>query len=138
VKWDLPLESFATEAREMMQDLQVNAVELCAPDLLHAEIVNVFWRAERQGRVTEAEAVAGIQRLLATGIVLYPVASLALRAFQMAHAHNRSAYDCLYIALAEQEGIEFWTGDERLFNAISPVFPFVRFIRDYAAQRPQP
>lgn len=135
VKWDLPQEPFATEAREVLQDLQAAVVDLCAPDLLAAEVVNVFLKAERQGRVTDVEAAAGIQRILAAIRVLHPTAVLATRAHEVGRAHNRSAYDSFYVALAEREGTDFWTGDERLFNALSPAFSFVRFIRDYTARR---
>ncbi len=34
-------------------------------------------------------------------------------------------YDCLYVALAEREGCEFITADDRLVRALKPAFPFI-------------
>jgi len=71
-------------------------------------------------------------------IHLYAGASLGLRAFEIGRRYQQSAYDCLYVALAEQEGIELWTGDERLSRAMSGPFPFVRFLADYTPVRSRP
>ncbi len=35
------------------------------------------------------------------------------------------SYDCLYVALAEREGCELVTADERLLNSLGRQFPFV-------------
>jgi len=60
VKWHLPYEPYAPQAWEVLQDWQANAVDLHAPDLLHAEIVNTFLQAVRRGRLLESEAVRAI------------------------------------------------------------------------------
>jgi len=44
-------------------------------------------------------------------------------------------YDRLHVALLEREGVELWTGDERLVNALSAHFPFIRFIGEYKPKR---
>jgi predicted nucleic acid-binding protein len=36
-----------------------------------------------------------------------------------------SVYDCLYVALAESEGCELVTADQRLINNLRPHFPFI-------------
>jgi hypothetical protein len=48
---------------------------------------------------------------------------------------NQRIYDCFYVALAEREGVNFWTGDERLYNALATHLPFIRFIADYKPLR---
>jgi predicted nucleic acid-binding protein len=35
-------------------------------------------------------------------------------------------YDCLYVALAEREGCELVTADQRLINNLGPAFPFIK------------
>jgi hypothetical protein len=35
------------------------------------------------------------------------------------------------VALAERDGVELWTGDERLYNALHAQYPSVRWIADY-------
>ena len=62
--------------------------------------------AVRRGRITDTDAVAAIQALLALPIALSPVQPLALRAFAMAQAHNQSPYDCLYVALRQLKNSE--------------------------------
>jgi predicted nucleic acid-binding protein len=44
-------------------------------------------------------------------------------AFALAAAHERTVYDCVYVALALQYGCEFLTADERLVNALGSRFP---------------
>ena len=34
-------------------------------------------------------------------------------------------YDCIYVALAEQEGCELVTADDRLVNNLQKQFPFI-------------
>jgi predicted nucleic acid-binding protein len=60
---------------------------------------------------------------------------LVQRATEIAIRYQQNSYDCLYVALAEREGVELWTGDERLVNALSPHFPFIRFIGEYKPKR---
>jgi predicted nucleic acid-binding protein len=134
-KWELPAEDYTAEAMELFQDWQANAVSLYAPDLLPSEIGSVFLRAVRRNRITVAEAEVSIQNLLNLDFNLQPSRPLVPRAFEIALQHNQRIYDCFYVAVAEREGVDLWTSDERLFNALNTHFPFVRFIRDYMPLR---
>jgi predicted nucleic acid-binding protein len=53
------------------------------------------------------------------------VSSLSLlpEAVEIALSHDRSVYDCLYIALAIQFKTEMITADERLANAVAAHLP---------------
>ena len=88
------------------------------PNHFLSEVISAFLRAARRGRLTTDEAREAIRDLLALPFVLCDVTALADRAFTIAHQHQQRAYDCLYVALAEREGSELWTGDERLYNAL--------------------
>jgi predicted nucleic acid-binding protein len=46
----------------------------------------------------------------------------------------RNAYDSLYAALAESHGCEYWTGDERFWNAAHGRFPWVRWVGERTSQ----
>lgn len=75
------------------------------------------------------EVSKAISYLLAIGISmrtpdLQRVAALAL-------AHQVNAYDSSYLALAEQEGCELWTGDLTLYRAVGKKLRWVRWIGDY-------
>ena len=56
---------------------------------------------------------------------LHPYLPLLPRAYAIASAARIGVYDCLYIALAEREGCELVTSDQRLLNALKPTFPFI-------------
>jgi predicted nucleic acid-binding protein len=81
--------------------------------------------------VTRTEAEGAIRDLVALPFVTFDVAPILVRAFQIAHEYNRRSYDCIYIALDDREGMELWTGDQRLYNALNRNLPFVRWIGDY-------
>lgn len=129
VKWFLT-ETDSDKARRLLEQYQRQIIELTAPDLLIAEATNVFWKRAARGDLTAQEAADNLQDLLAINLPLVPVASLAPGALSIAQKYNRSAYDCLYLALALDHSCEFVTGDERLFNAIGGQFPQVRLLRD--------
>lgn len=61
---------------------------------------------------------------------LFPLAN------RLAHEFNRPrAYDTAYLALAQLRRCEFWTADERLYNAVKDRFPWVRWVGN--AKEPQ-
>jgi predicted nucleic acid-binding protein len=136
-KWKLSGEPQATEAEELLLDWLHLTVEVIAPSLLVSEILSAFLKAFRRGRISEAETITYIQDLLHLPFNLHEITEpLVLKAFQLAKNYNQRSFDCLYVALAEQEAVEFWTGDQRLFNALHQQLPFVRWIGDYKRKRP--
>jgi predicted nucleic acid-binding protein len=135
VKWKTTDEDYAAQAEELLLDWQTRRVEVCAPILLQAEVMSAFLRAHRRGRVSRTEAEEAIRDLLALPFVLFDVAPILVRAFAIAQAHNQRSYDCIYIAVSEREGMELWTGDQRLYNALHTHFAFVRWIGDYQRRR---
>lgn len=48
-----------------------------------------------------------------------------LRALSIATRARIGVYDCVYVALAEQEGCDLITADARLLNSLRPTYPFV-------------
>lgn len=84
---------------------------LLAPDLLIAEVVNAAWRKTATGDVSMEQATAAIQALPGLVTELFPTAGLAELALSIAVALDHPAYDCLYLALAEQRNAEVVTFD---------------------------
>jgi predicted nucleic acid-binding protein len=69
--------------------------------------------------------------VLDSGILLATVADTALlkRAYELATQFDRpTAYDSQYLAVAERYQCDFWTADERLFNAVTASLPKVRWL----------
>jgi len=131
VKWYIPTEEHATAAEALFIDWEHHVVDVVVPNHFPSEVISAFLRAVRRARLTIDEAREATRDLLALPFVLCDVTAIADRAFAIAHQHQQRAYDCLYVALAERDGIELWTGDERLYNALHAQHPFVRWIADY-------
>lgn len=47
-----------------------------------------------------------------------------------------AAYDAHYLALAEREGCEYWTADQRLWNTVKAALPWVRWLGNYTPASP--
>jgi predicted nucleic acid-binding protein len=56
---------------------------------------------------------------------LHPYLPLLPRAFDIASAARIEVYDCLYVVLAEREGCDLITCDQRLLNALGAKMPFL-------------
>ncbi|MEE8290526.1 MAG: type II toxin-antitoxin system VapC family toxin [Candidatus Tectomicrobia bacterium] len=129
-KWQLSEEPEAEQARGMLQDYAAEQVALIAPKIWHYEIANVLNKAVSTRRLTEAEGQQAFNALQALDIefVAWPSPSAAYR---LARTYQRSVYDSLYLAAAQARGIDLWTGDRRLHNAVKNRLSFVRWIGDY-------
>ena len=137
VKWEIPSEANAAEARELMLDWRAGVVYLCAPDQLRTEIIAAFLKALRQRRLTEDEAREAIRRSFALALKYYKTTPRVLQsAFDIAWQYGLRPYDCIYVAMAERKKVEFWTGDQRLVNALGAAYPFIHWIGDYEKRRP--
>ncbi len=44
---------------------------------------------------------------------------------EIALATRHAVYDCVYVALAEAEGCELVTADDKLARTLRPSFPFI-------------
>jgi predicted nucleic acid-binding protein len=135
VKWKIPTEDHAAAAEALLVDWEHQALEVSMPNHFQSEVISAFLRAYRRDRITADEAREAIRDLLALPFVLCDAAPLAERAFAIAQQHQQRVYDCLYVALAERDGIELWTGDERLYNALYVHHTCVRWIADYQRRR---
>lgn len=103
-KWVIQ-EAGATEA------LALRKHALLAPDLLVAECANIFWKKTVRGEMMPEEASAAALLLEKADIELAPMRTLLESATKLAIRLNHAAYDCVYLALAEREGVAFATAD---------------------------
>jgi len=111
--------------------------EIVAPYLFSFEVTSALWQKARRHLLSMEEAREAIRRVLALGVRLLHPTDISLVAFDLAHRLGRPAtYDTHYLALAEILDIEFWTADERLFNAVREDFPRIRWLGDYDNSAP--
>jgi predicted nucleic acid-binding protein len=113
----LPL-PYSDQATERIMAWKQAGLELLAPVLLEYEVAAILRKAVVAQWLTTDLAVEAIGRILALNVrSLRPTAQLHERALRWADRLGHSkAYDAHYLALAEQEGIELWTADQRLAN----------------------
>lgn len=85
-----------------------------APQLLLAEVANVLLRKRRRDELSVQELQELLQAIEAMPIRLCEHGPLLLSACTLAEAHGLSAYDALYLALAERHGARLITSDADL------------------------
>jgi predicted nucleic acid-binding protein len=123
LKWVLP-ENNSGKAIELQEAFEKGGHELLAPDTFPIEVAHALTRAERKGALRPGEAISRLSRVLATSPDIYPYLPLLPRAVELSSQFRIGVYDCLYVALAEREGCELVTADEKLAKAL-PGFPIV-------------
>lgn len=126
------VESFNREAKHLLMQLSVKQAILNAPVLFRYELVAVSRKAVYQGRVSPEQGTMARDHLLSYPVALHFDDALIKRGYQLAEQFNRpTAYDSQYLALAERLSCDFWTTDERLFNAVSSKFPSIRWLGNW-------
>lgn len=86
---------------------------------------NVLMILERSGKIKRGEAELFFAQFLRLLPPLFAAVPLLPRALDIAKQFQQTVYDCLYVALAEREGYELVTADDKLANAVQPTLPFV-------------
>jgi predicted nucleic acid-binding protein len=88
---------------------------LQAPELIDAELLSVLRRLVLADKLQEAHALQALAAANQLGLRRHPSRSLWPRAWEL--RSNLSAYDALYVALAEQLDAPLLTADARLARA---------------------
>jgi predicted nucleic acid-binding protein len=131
LKWRLDDEDAKDEARAMLRDFLDGRIELIAPGLFDYEVTNALKVAVVRGRIGEQDALNAITAYQSLGIERFDLRPLLVATFQLANQYQRSVYDAAYLVLAQTEGVDLYTGDKRLFNAVSNALTWVKWIGDY-------
>ena len=94
------------------------AADLIAPDLVLVELLNAGWKAQRIGAITEAQFAAIAELAPSLFSELVPAAALLSSAQRWCRQLDHPAYDCLYLALAQQRSAVLLTQDQRLLRKL--------------------
>ena len=124
VKWVLP-EPDSPKALALESDFRNQIHELISPDVLPIEIAHALARAERKNILLPGQAATRLASVLGYPPDLFSYLPLLPRAMAIATKARIGVYDCLYVALAEREGCELVTADQRLVNTFRGQFPVV-------------
>lgn len=87
-----------------------------APDLIVPELANAVWKSVAFAQLSTADAqdaIESISRFFSDIVPTYPFRN---RALSIAIELKHPAYDCFYLALAEQLSCSIVTTDERLLR----------------------
>jgi predicted nucleic acid-binding protein len=116
VKWFLP-EPDSAAAMALLDGAHV----LIAPDLIWSEVANIIWKHHRRRELDRDRAFSTLKSFLAVPLKIRNSSALLADALALAIQTDRTAYDCLYVALAVREECVLVSADERLVNALTQV-----------------
>ncbi len=131
-------ETHAVKAGALLDWLAENQYQIAAPYLFRYELVSVIRKHIYRGSITVDDGSALVQGLLREPVEMFTNEALLPRALELATQYNRpTAYDLIYLALAEQLDCEFWTADLKLYNAVSSGLTWVKWIGNFSLPHPQ-
>src|SRR5262249_24454661 len=122
--WVLPRPN-SGKALQLRADFQNAVHELIAPSVFSGEVASALTKAERQKLIPVGDARPLLGRVLRTRPFMRPYETLLDRAVDMSSQTRSGLYDCLYVALAEREGCELVTDDQKLIANLKPHFPLI-------------
>lgn len=92
---------------------------LIAPDLVLAEVANALWKAVAFNNEPAEDAGAFMRGLSRQFAQLVPSSELVDDAWALSLELSHPAYDCFYLALAQQRNCKLVTADLRLLRRCS-------------------
>jgi len=128
LKWYLLDEAHGAQALALLQQCTAGELEILAPSLLTYELLNGLVIAARRARLDQNIISLSFKGFMSLGVRFYEVSFFADKVLEYCRLYGRSVYDSSYLALAEQEGVDLITADERLFNSVQKDLPWVRWI----------
>jgi predicted nucleic acid-binding protein len=141
MKWAIPSaqetlrkETLTAEALQLLKRYTDGDINFVVPDIFWAEVGNVLWKGVRQRRWSPAVAERVVSEIRDRNFFTVSSLELLPDALTIAFAHDRSVYDCLYVALAIRFKTEMITADERLANALAARLP-VKWLGAFAIGR---
>lgn len=90
-----------------------------APDLVLVEIANTACKKEQRGEISSDHATAIVESAPRFFTRLVPASTLLEPALAVARVLGHPVYDCLYLALADDEQARLVTADRRLVQRVA-------------------
>ena len=115
----------------LLDDHADGRLVLIAPPLLKYEVANALRTAAVRQRISAFETRDALHVLLQAPVFYYNSDALVEEALNLSLRYERSAYDSVYLALAQHLRVPFFTGDRKLYQAVSGSFQWIRWIGDY-------
>lgn len=120
---------FTEQATALLAQWRQEEADLIAPALFAFEVTATLRRLVYQKELTPEEGEEAFARFLRIKVRLSHRQSIFPLAWQLAKQFNRPrAYATAYLALAQLNRCDFWTADEKLYNAVHPHLPWVKWV----------
>ena len=128
LKWVLE-EPLSREAEGLLAQWEEGRVRMVAPGLLLYEATDALRARVARGEMRGNEARIGVEAIVESGPVLVDQNALHWDALKLAmRLRLPDAYGAHYLALAEREDCELWTGNDGFWNAVKARHPRVRWV----------
>jgi len=124
LKWVVN-EPDSPKALSLRDDFRKQLHQLLAPDVFPVEVAHALTRAERKGLLKPPQAINLLADVLSTPMPLHAYRPLLPSATAISSAMRCGVYDCIYVVLAEREGCQFITADDKLVKNLGAHFPFI-------------
>jgi predicted nucleic acid-binding protein len=131
LKWQFKEEEASEAAIALLEDFVEGKIELITVTLFPYEILSALNVAIKRGRISEAVGQKALTYIISLGVEEKIFDDLIGTTFKIARKYHLSTYDCAYIALAEKEECNFYTGDKKLFNTAKIHLSKVQWIGNY-------
>ena len=131
LKWQFEEEEASESATLLLKDFVDGKIELMTITLFSYEILSAMNVAISRKRISEAVGKKALNYLAILGIEERSFEGLLDQTFRMARKYNLSTYDCAYVALAQRERCDLYTGDWKLFHVADIHLPWVKWIANY-------
>ena len=128
LKWYLTDEEWGQEAISILERYVAGELTLFAPPILLYEVSSALIVAERRGRIAQETTQNALQGFFDLGITFCDPFVDVSNVLFFSRSFHRSVYDASYLAVAAGQGIEFLTGDKRLYHAVKDDLKWVKWI----------
>jgi len=126
-------EDLSEKARALMADAKKQGRKPIAPVFLEVEVDSTLRKKVTQGKITPDEADRAFQAAMGVPVILMRLAGQRKRTWELSKRFSLGhVYDAVYLALADLRGCEFWTADEKLYNAVKSELSFVKWLGNYS------
>lgn len=100
------------------------------PDLFYIECTNILWKYARRLGLAVEDARLMVEQLAQLALLSSPTEAIMSDALDLALAHDITAYDASYVALAGQLALPLITADQRLVRSLAGTEHDVRWLGD--------
>ena len=119
----------SNQAEQLLTRFRRERTTLTAPTLLAFEVISTLRGFVHLKTISPERGEQALTQFVQLPIRLSSRRGIFPLAFRLAHEFNRPrAYDTAYLALAQLLSCEFWTADERLYNAVKGKLAWVKWI----------